>query len=343
MSELDRHLLGTASSDERLGLLEALVALDRGDPEPLARRSAGWELDTQILLNELRRAPGFVALGRSSTPPTAAMARFVFGGLRPGRLGRAVVRTLLRRTVRSLGELDAILSRMGDRDLLGRRVAESVDGHLLRWAQPSDRRAALSEAALRILPPHPAPGLDAAARSALAPSDTPYDLIVVPGFTPARQHSPTGTAHPTAVARIVEAKQAWDEGLAPFILLSGGNVAPPGTPDFEALLMHRAALDLGLPSDRLLLDVRARHSTTNLRNAGRLMLEHGLRSALVTTSPAQDFYFSAAWLSDFHARCVRELGYRVGELRDVGADAWRSVFTPSQDTRRIHWADPLDP
>ncbi len=343
MSELDRHLLGTASSDERLGLLEGLVAADRGDAAPLARRTAGWELDTQILLNELRRAPGFVALGRASSPPVAAMGRFVFGGLRPGRLGRAVVRTLLRGTVASRGDLDAVVDRIGDRDLLGRRVTESVDGHLRRWAQPPDRRTALSEAALRILPPHPAPGLDAAARFALAPSDTPYDLIIVPGFTPANQHSPTGAAHPTALARIREAKQSWDEGLAPFVLLSGGNVAPPGTPDFEALLMHRAALDLGLPADRLLLDIRARHSTTNLRNAGRLMLERGLRSALITTSPAQDFYFSAAWLSDFHARCQRDLGYRVGELRDVGADAWRSAFTPSRDVTRIHWEDPLDP
>ena len=343
MTELDRHLLGTASSDEQLSLLEVLVASERGEPAARRQRLQGWAISPERLLNELRRAPGFVALSRAPEAPVAAMAQFVFGGLRPGRLGRAVVRAWLRGVAEGRPDLEPVLGRGVDRDRLGRRVTESVDGHLRRWVQ-GGRRSALQHAARRIRPPHPAPGLDAAARGTLGPSaSTPYDLILVPGFTPALQTGPTGRAHPTAVARIREAKQAFDEGMAPRILLSGGNVHPPGTPDFEALLMHRAALELGLPHDALLIEPRARHSTTNVRNAGRLMQKHGLRRALITTSPGQDFYFSAAWISDFHGRCQRELGYLVGELTDVGADAWRSAYRPSPEVHQVQWTDPLDP
>ena len=75
-------------------------------------------------------------------------------------------------------------------------------------------------------------------------------------------------------------------------------------------------------------------------------LEKGLTKALVTTSFGQDFYFSSPLLSTFHLRCERELGYRVGDLRDAPAflpHLHHSVFEPARDVRRIDWKDPRDP
>ena len=104
---------------------------------------------------------------------------------------------------------------------------------------------------------------------------------------------------------------------------------------------------MGIPDDRIIVDARARHSTTNLRNAGRYMLEHGLSRALVTTSFGQDFYFSFPNISTFNHRCRSELGHEVGRLGDVqmsdSIDTAHSWFTPSPDVRRIGIRDPLDP
>jgi hypothetical protein len=102
--------------------------------------------------------------------------------------------------------------------------------------------------------------------------------------------------------------------------------------------------------ERILVDARARHSTTNLRNAGRLMLAAGMRNALVSTMGGglfgsdvfgQDFYFSNPVLSTFYARCESELGYRVGELAD-GSDGLVS-FVPAPEVTRIGFRDVLDP
>src|SRR6185503_8834544 len=102
-------------------------------------------------------------------------------------------------------------------------------------------------------------------------------------------------------------------------------------------------LRMGMKEERVIVEARARHSTTNLRNAGRVMLEHGIRAALITTLGGglfgsdlfgQDFYFANPILSTFYARCERELGYRVGELNDAG-DA-HVEFVPSESVRRLN-------
>jgi hypothetical protein len=114
--------------------------------------------------------------------------------------------------------------------------------------------------------------------------------------------------------------------------------------------MKKVLAGLGVPSPRILADARARHSTTNLRNAGRVLLEHRLARALVVTLGGgllgsdvfgQDFYFGNPSLSTFHARCQRELGYRLGDLEKDGDH--RIAFTPAPEVRRIGFRDALDP
>jgi hypothetical protein len=144
--------------------------------------------------------------------------------------------------------------------------------------------------------------------------------------------------------------QGWKDGQAPFVLATGGAVYPRGTPYAEALLMKKALIGMGLPEERVLVDARARHSTTNLRNAGRVMLALGMSQALVTTVGGglfgsdffgQDFYFANPVLSTFYVRCQRELGYRVGTLTAAGDQ--HIAFAPSPDVTRVGYLDALDP
>jgi hypothetical protein len=149
-------------------------------------------------------------------------------------------------------------------------------------------------------------------------------------------------------ARLRQAAQDWRDGLAPFILVSGGNVHPAGTPFNEAFEMRRYLVDeLGVPADCILVEPLALHTTTNLRNSARLMRRLGLSRAVVVTSPqpfGQSFYLQNAdspfW--GFHQRSTVELGTRVGELRRV--DAWHTEFVPdaSVDLARVA-GDPADP
>jgi hypothetical protein len=155
----------------------------------------------------------------------------------------------------------------------------------------------------------------------------PYDVIVVPGYTPLDQTTPSPVLDPVAQSRLLAAVSALRAGYAPLILVSGGNVHPPNTPYNEALEMKRFLLAQGVPSSAIVVEPCARHSHTNLRNAGRFMMSTGLRTALIVTSWDQSMYFGRARFSSFDARCVADLGYVVGtfqRMENVGI-----AFAPS--------------
>jgi hypothetical protein len=174
----------------------------------------------------------------------------------------------------------------------------------------------------------------------------PYQVIVVPGYVPLDADAPVKLTD-VARARLDEAVAAFREGQAPFILVSGANVHPHNTPYYEAIEMKKALVEMGVPAERILVDARARHSTTNLRNAGRIMLKHGLSRALITAPGGglgrfdQTFYFGNPEVSTFYGRCESELGYRVGGLEWV--DQGRVAFTPAPEVRRLNYRDALDP
>ena len=96
-------------------------------------------------------------------------------------------------------------------------------------------------------------------------------------------------------------------------------------------------LRLGVPEDRILVEPCARHTTTNLRNAARIMLAYHLHAALVIVPDLdekdprrllrQSFYVGYPHLSSFDLRCRLILGYPVGELAWVRP--WHVQFMPS--------------
>lgn len=169
--------------------------------------------------------------------------------------------------------------------------------------------------------------LNAPALAALPPlraRPSEFDCLIIPGFTPRLTLSPRdGALHGKAAARCREAADELARGVAPVAIVSGGAVHGA---DNEALLMREALLAHGVSPERILIEPCARHTTTNLRNAGRIMLALGMARALVVTSDApwislgasrfleQSYYLGWPRLSTFHLRCRATLGYPVGEL-----------------------------
>jgi len=226
---------------------------------------------------------------------------------------------------------------------------------LLAWIAASPTREAGALAIAKAVAPPEPPGCDNAAtfarmRSFTAWGDFAYRLLIVPGYTPLNQKQATEVLHPVARRRLELALAAHRAGDAPFLLVTGANVYPRGTPYVEAVQMKRALCAMGLDEDRVVVEPRARHTTTNLRNAGRIMRAHGIARALVVTVGGgiggtdffgQDFYLANPGLSTFHGRCQRELGYKVGELRGVGDG--RIELDVADAVDRLSYRDPLDP
>lgn len=225
---------------------------------------------------------------------------------------------------------------------------------LLRRAQGIVARAA---------PLDPAAAVNAAPRAAVENfrdwDEFPFSMVIVPGYTTDAQKE---VLNETAIRRLDAAAADYEAGKAPFIFVSGGNVHPPGTQRFEGLDMRDYLVSVRhVPADRVIVDAYARHSTTNLRNAGRFMLEHQLKPAMIETVGGgiagsdvfgQDFYFAHPTLSTFNMRCRDDLGYEVGEVGEVDvarvADSTAGreeaiAFTPARECQRVNIRDPLDP
>ena len=167
-----------------------------------------------------------------------------------------------------------------------------------------------------------------------------YTAIVVPGSgtdRPGQALSPWGKARVTLAARRFKA------GLAPFLIVSGGYVHPSQTPFCEAIEMKKALMaEYGIPADAILIDPHARHTTTNLRNAARLLYRYGFpfeKTALITTDQGQSAYIEAP---SFVQRCVAELGYAPHEILRR-TSPFDLEFRPRRESLHADPFEPLDP
>jgi hypothetical protein len=235
------------------------------------------------------------------------------------------------------------------------------DKQFTEWIESKpERRARVEEIVRKVAPKDPSVAENAEVNKKVDSfkdwKKYPYQTIIVPGYTPLDQKQAVPGVNDVGKERLAKAKAAFDEGKAPFILLSGGNVYPRGTHYHEAIEMKKELIRMGVPADRIIVDAAARHTTTNMRNAGRYMLDHNMKKGLVVTGGGpggpfdQEFYLSNPGISTFNMRCRKELGYEVGTLKDVSPDP-RTVkgphkseieYVPSDDVKRFHYRDPLD-
>lgn len=170
--------------------------------------------------------------------------------------------------------------------------------------------------------------------------DYPYSAILVLGSGPQVEGE---AISPKGRVRCAYAVELYRQGKAPFIILSGGRAHPAMTAVSEAEEMMRYLMDnYGIPQQALIADPHARHTTSNIRNAVRIMLKNGFpaeKPALMTSTYDQLDYVQT---KEFENRCVKEMlvmSYRLGER--TGSRTLE--FWPLPCASQINPLDPLDP
>lgn len=168
----------------------------------------------------------------------------------------------------------------------------------------------------------------------------PYSVILIPGAGP-EKHGIVLSA--MGKMRCKLAADRYRKKLAPFIILSGGFVHPFQTPYCEALEMKNELMKTyRIPEYAIIIEPHARHTTTNFRNAARLIYKYRIpftKIALCTTTLDQSYYITNL---NFDQRCERELGYIPYEL---GERLNRNdvEFYPLMESCTQDCIDPLDP
>ncbi len=170
--------------------------------------------------------------------------------------------------------------------------------------------------------------------------DYRYPALLVFGHGPEDAQSRTGVMGHIRMARVADLFAA---GMAPFIIVSGGNVHPNRTPFNEAVEMKRLLIEQhGIPAERILIEPHARHTTTNLRNCARLLFAAGFptdRPSLIVTDPMTARYIGSPVLL---ARALDETGVLPGRV--VASDTpFAFAFHPDRAAFHVDPLDPLDP
>ena len=167
-----------------------------------------------------------------------------------------------------------------------------------------------------------------------------YTAIIVLGAGPEDLLTPLSAR---GKLHVKVAAQRYFNGLAPLIIVSGAAVHPRETRFVEAVEMRRALIErYAVPADAIVIEPYARHTTTNLRNASRLLMSLKApmdRDALVLSDPR---HIDAVESSEFVARNQRELGYQPGKVGQR-TSPFDIAFRPSPDSARVDPLDPLDP
>ena len=167
-----------------------------------------------------------------------------------------------------------------------------------------------------------------------------YTAILVLGVGPERNGVPLSAL---SKLNVELAANRFHAGLAPLIITSGSTVHPRRTRFAEAMEMRKALIErYDIPPDVILVDPHARHTTTNIRNATRLLialhapLNHDV---LMVSNPA---HISAIESPEFTQRNLTDLGYIPGKI-GKRLSAFEITFRPSTFSLRIDPRDPLDP
>lgn len=171
-------------------------------------------------------------------------------------------------------------------------------------------------------------------------STRPFTAIVVLGNGP----DIDGEAlSPRGKLRVKLAAARFASGAAPLIVVSGGAVHPRGTRFSEAVEMRRALIErYGVPERNIVVEPYARYTSTNLRNATRLLRSFGAplnRELVVLTDPDHSDYVAS---DRFRDRSVSELGYFPGKI-GRRLSAAEVTLTPTTASLRVDPLDPLDP
>jgi hypothetical protein len=167
----------------------------------------------------------------------------------------------------------------------------------------------------------------------------PYSVILVPGAGPS---DPNTALSAEAMIRLRIASVQYHLEKAPFIIVSGGNVHPYKTRFNEAIEMKKYCVEqLGIPASAVIVDPHARHTTTNMRNASRLMIRYGMpieKPGLVCTTQGQSMMIA----NTLPSRCMIELGY-VPYKNGKRLSNTLTEFYALSSSLQIDADEPIDP
>lgn len=167
-----------------------------------------------------------------------------------------------------------------------------------------------------------------------------HSALILTGVGPEAPEMPLS---PFGKYHVRLAAERFAQGDVPFIILTGGRAHPRATRFTEAEQMRIALIErYGVPPDAIVIEPYARHTTTNLRNASRMLTMLGAPidtpALIVCNSNQSEMIASPA----FAQRNITELGYAPGQIgRRISTTELE--FLPSPSSLRIDPRDPLDP
>jgi uncharacterized SAM-binding protein YcdF (DUF218 family) len=106
----------------------------------------------------------------------------------------------------------------------------------------------------------------------------PVDAIVVMG---AAQYD--GRPSPQLAARLDHVAELWPQGLAPLVVVTGGN--RPGDRFTEAEASANYLAERGVPADAIVREDQGRTTYESLQGVAGLLAQRGLDSVLIVTDP----------------------------------------------------------
>lgn len=171
-------------------------------------------------------------------------------------------------------------------------------------------------------------------------NDYPYSVILVLGSGPGNTGlsiSKEGMTRSDEAVKLFQAKQA------PLLILSGGYVHPAHTPFCEAIEMKKYIMEkYGIAERYIFIEPHARHTTTNVRNAARIMFRDGFpteKKGLITSSQSHiDYVFGET----FKKRFMDEIGFVPMQIFQR-ISPLAVEFIPLKDALFINSMETLDP
>ncbi|MBV8251487.1 MAG: YdcF family protein [Chitinophaga sp.] len=167
----------------------------------------------------------------------------------------------------------------------------------------------------------------------------PYSAILILGAGPGNIEHISDAGKNRCKSGVADYKS----GKAPFIIVSGGHVHPFLTPFAEGIEMKKYLVDsLGVPAYAVIVDPYARHTTTNIRNAVRIMFRSGIPMDKRMLCVSDNMHLTYITTKIFDMRCRQELGY-VPMKESQSVSETSISFFPDLSALQADSRDPLDP
>lgn len=143
--------------------------------------------------------------------------------------------------------------------------------------------------------------------------------------------------------RCEAAARLFQTGKAPFLIVSGGYVHPIQTHYCEAQEMKRFMVDsLKVPASAIIMEPHARHTTTNIRNANRIIYRNHMPDTMAVLGVSSESHIAYIASPRFDKVCDRDLGYMpYDRLKRLAPD--QVEYFPTIRSLQVNSLEPLDP